>query len=84
MQEITSFLDSHAQAMFDLLKELVCLQSYSLNKAGVDAVGRAVEKSLAGLPLSCTRHSHKVYGDHLVCTSPTAELARGTGKKIFS
>jgi len=83
MQEITSFLDRHEQAMFDLLKELVCLQSYSLNKAGVDAVGRVVEKSLSGLPLSCIRHSHKVYGDHLVFISPAAELARDTGKNTI-
>ncbi len=81
MQEITSYLGSHVQAMFTLLEELVCIQSHSLNKAGVDAVGRAVKKSLAGLPLSCTRHSQRKHGDHLVFATQAAEQNQGTGKK---
>jgi len=81
MQDITSYLGSHIQAMFELLEELVCIQSYSLNKAGVDAVGRAIADSLAGLPLSCTRHRQEQYGDHLVFTTPAAEQNQGTGEK---
>ena len=38
--------------MFALLKEMVCINSGSHNKTGVDAVGRVVTDALAGCGLA--------------------------------
>ncbi len=77
---VAQFLAGQEQAMFGLLEELVCIQSYSHNKQGVDTVGQAIAASLAGLPLTCTRHRQEQYGDHLVFTTPAAEQ-KETGKQ---
>jgi len=60
--------------MFALLERLVCIQSGTFNKKGVDRVGRAIEEYLADLPLNCKRIAQDQFGDHLVFTTPAADL----------
>lgn len=68
-----NFFIEHEQEMFRLLEQLICTQSGSYNKEGVDQMGRLVEESLAHLPLSCRRVTRKKFGDHLVFTTETAQ-----------
>ncbi len=70
--------------MFALLQELVTIQSNSLNKEGVDRVGRVVEQALAGLPLLCRRVRQHDFGDHLLFSTPAAMHGEaGTRKNIL-
>ena len=56
--------------MFALLKEMVCINSGSHNKTGVDAVGRVVTDALAGCGLAVTVIEEKAFGNHLVIRTP--------------
>ncbi len=71
------FLTAHESDMFDLLRELVCIQSGTGNKTGVDLVGKAISKALEGLPLTCSTICQDRYGDHLVFSTPAAECNNG-------
>ena len=45
--QITAWIASQQQAMIDLLRQTVDIDSGSYNKAGIDAVGAAIEAFLA-------------------------------------
>ena len=70
--QIGDFLAQHEGRMFDLIKELVTLQSNSHNKKGVDQVGRRIAQSLKGLPLLCRRIRQHEFGDHLLFSTQAA------------
>ncbi len=72
IKQIGDFLAEHEGKMFELLKELVTLQSHSHNKEGVDQVGRRIEQSLKGLPLLCRRIRQHGFGDHLLFSTQAA------------
>jgi glutamate carboxypeptidase len=63
--------DRHGQ-MFSLLQELVCINSGSHNKAGVDAVGRVVAEALGACGPTVSQIAESHVGDQLVARSPCA------------
>ncbi|MBI2898417.1 MAG: M20/M25/M40 family metallo-hydrolase [Deltaproteobacteria bacterium] len=63
MERSLSWLAGQRPAMETLLAEIVTLPSHTADKAGVDAVGRALERAF---PLPVTRNASKVFGDHLL------------------
>ena len=75
------FFSCHEGEMFALLKELVTIQSGSLNKEGVDRVGRAVRRALADLPLLCKRIRQDELGDHLLFSTPAARHSEAGERK---
>ncbi len=78
------FFVKNREKMFALLKELVTIQSGSMNKEGVDRVGRAVKRALADLPLLCRRIRQDELGDHLLFSTPAVKHgAAGEGKNIL-
>jgi glutamate carboxypeptidase len=61
--QITAWLASQQQAMIDLLRETVDIDSGSYNKAGIDAVGAAIERWLAGQGIPTERLAQAKHGD---------------------
>ncbi len=78
---LPEFFSRHERELFALLKELVTIQSGSLNKAGVDQVGRAVRQALADLPLLCKRIRQEELGDHLLFSTPAAKHSEAGERK---
>lgn len=74
---ITEYLQASLESYLADLHELVSIDSGTPNKAGVDAVGRAMEVRLADLGCEITRLPHDVYGDSLV-----ARLSGGGDNKV--
>ncbi len=70
--EITEWIASQKQAMIDLLRAVVDLDSGSYDKAGVDAVGARFEQHFAEHGISTWRESHDVFGDaiHALVAKP--------------
>jgi glutamate carboxypeptidase len=60
---ILGWLDQQRPAMTELLKTLVNIDSGSYNKAGVDAVGRAIEDWFETEGISTDRVPHGEFGD---------------------
>ncbi|MBN8711539.1 MAG: hypothetical protein BGO12_07250 [Verrucomicrobia bacterium 61-8] len=54
------------------LREMVCINSFSTNPAGVNAVGRRVAAQFQPLGFTASTVSHRLaaYGDHLILRSP--------------
>jgi glutamate carboxypeptidase len=61
--QITDWLASQKQAMIDLLRDVVNIDSGSYDKAGVDAVGARLERHFAEHGIPTRRESHGTYGD---------------------
>jgi glutamate carboxypeptidase len=61
--QITAWLASQQQAMIDLLRETVEIDSGSYNKPGIDAVGAALEKYLATQGIQTERVPQSRHGD---------------------
>jgi glutamate carboxypeptidase len=61
--QITAWLASQQQSMIDLLRETVDIDSGSYNKAGIDAVGAAIERWLAGQGIATERLAQAKHGD---------------------
>jgi glutamate carboxypeptidase len=62
-KQITEWIALRKQAMIELLREVVDLDSGSYDKAGVDAVGARFEQHFADHGISAWRESHDVFGD---------------------
>jgi glutamate carboxypeptidase len=60
---ILDWLDQQRPAMTDLLEKLVNIDSGSYNKAGVDAVGQAIEEWFAAEGIPTDRVPHGEFGD---------------------
>ena len=77
--QITAWLATQQQAMIDLLRETVDIDSGSYNKPGIDAVGAAIERFLASQDIPTERVAQSRHGDCIralvgaepVSTSPT-------------
>ena len=69
---ITDWLAARKDAMVDLLREVVDIDSGSYDKAGVDAVGARFERFFAEQGISSWREHHDVYGDaiHALVAEP--------------
>lgn len=63
--QITDWLASQRQAMIDLLRDVVNIDSGSYDKEGVDAVGARFERHFAEHGISSRRESHGTFGDAL-------------------
>lgn len=61
--DITAWIASQQQAMIDLLRETVDIDSGSYNKPGIDAVGAAIEKFLATQGIPTERVAQSKHGD---------------------
>jgi glutamate carboxypeptidase len=61
--QITDWLASQRQAMIDLLRDVVNIDSGSYDKAGVDAVGARFERHFAEHGIPFRRESHDSFGD---------------------
>lgn len=63
--QITDWLASQRQAMIDLLRDVVNIDSGSYDKEGVDAVGARFERHFAEHGIPSRRESHGTFGDAL-------------------
>jgi len=61
--QITDWLAAQRQAMIDLLREVVNIDSGSYDKEGVDAVGARFERHFAEHGIPFRRESHGTFGD---------------------
>lgn len=70
--EITKWLASQKDAMIDLLRDVVDIDSGSYDKAGVDTVGARFEKHFADHGISAWREQHDTFGDaiHALVAKP--------------
>lgn len=63
--QITDWLASQRQAMIDLLRDVVNIDSGSYDKEGVDSVGARFERHFAEHGIPSHRESHGTFGDAL-------------------
>jgi glutamate carboxypeptidase len=68
-------LDQLLDRDIDLVKELAATNSGTMNKAGVDSVGRRISGAFEQLGLVCTRYHHKMLGDLLYLRSSKKDTA---------
>ena len=61
--EVLSWLDGQHEAIIELLRDAVNIDSGSYNKAGVDAVGKVFEDHLARSGIPCERVPDDTFGD---------------------
>ncbi len=76
-REILSWLDGQREAMTELLREVVNIDSGSYNKAGVDAVGAVFERHLAERGIPTERVPHGTYGDCIRALVPASGPGAG-------
>jgi glutamate carboxypeptidase len=78
---IKTYINDHQTQMFGLLKELVCIQSGSLNKEGIDRVGKRIAVEMEAMGFSCEFQKETKYGNHLIARSPDSNKSglKGTG-----
>jgi glutamate carboxypeptidase len=63
---IKAHINDHRSEMFGLLKELVCIQSGSRNKLGIDRVGKRIAIEMEAMGFSCEFQQETQYGNHLI------------------
>ncbi len=71
-QKISSYITGHQNDMLGFLEKIVCIQSGSKNKSGVDQVGLVIEKVMTEMGFCCDRVKQDVWGDHIIARSPQA------------
>ncbi len=74
---LRTYLKEHRADMFDLLRQLVCINSGSYNKSGVDAVGRVIADALADCDLTLDIIETKPFGNPLVFRTPCPSTETG-------
>lgn len=79
VRQILGWLDEQREAMTALLGELVSIDSGSYNKAGVDAVGEAIERYLSDVGIDSERVRHGAFGDCIRAVVPAS--APGAGNR---
>ncbi len=75
--QILAWLDGQREAMTDLLREIVNIDSGSYNKAGVDAVGTVLERHLAANGIRSGRIPHDTFGDCIRAVIPATGSGAG-------
>lgn len=68
--EIEQFISANTSGLFSLLEELVLIQSYSYNKAGVDRVSARIAAEMSGMGFTCSYSKSDTLGDTLITRSP--------------
>ena len=71
------YLKETRSDMFDLLRQLVCINSGSHNKPGVDAVGRVIANALADCDLTLDIIETKPFGNPLIFRTPCRSTETG-------
>jgi glutamate carboxypeptidase len=79
--QITAWLGTQQDAMIALLREMVDIDSGSYNKPGIDAVGEAVRRFLAGHGIPVETIRQPKHGDCLRATVPPGGGKAGTGSE---
>lgn len=72
---LTEFLERQLPAALDLLRRMVEINSWTLNRAGVNAVGRVTAEAFAplGFTAEFVASANPEFGDHLVLTRGPAD-----------
>ncbi len=81
--DIKSYLYDHAVEAFQLLEELVLIQSGSRNKSGVDRVGARIKKEMAAMGFACEISPSPVFGDTLIARSPACTARKADKSQIL-
>jgi len=76
-EAVLIWLDRQQEAMIDLLREIVNIDSGSYNKAGVDAVGRVLRAYLERRGIACETIPDATFGDCMRALVPGAGAATG-------
>lgn len=66
MHPLLTYLNEQLPAMTELLRQIVAIESFSADKAGVDAVGQLIAEELARRGASVTLHPQATVGDHVL------------------
>lgn len=74
--EIISYLNSHKKDLYTLLEELVCIQSGSRNKSGVDRVGARIRQEMESMGFACTTVPQEDLGNHLIARNSCSAEAK--------
>ncbi|MBU1696884.1 MAG: M20 family metallopeptidase [Proteobacteria bacterium] len=69
-QQISTFLKERKTDMLTLLNELVCIQSGTKNKSGVDRVGQVILREMKALGFTCEQKKDSDFGNHIIARSP--------------
>lgn len=68
--QIIQYIDDQQDQMIRFLEKLVCIQSGTKNKAGVDHVGSVIKKEMQAIGFSYEIHRQSCLGDHIILRSP--------------
>jgi glutamate carboxypeptidase len=80
--QITAWLATQQQAMIDLLREMVDIDSGSYHKAGIDAVGAVLERFFAAHGIAVERLPQAKHGDCLRALVPADGPGGNAGGNI--
>jgi len=69
---LNTYIRNNSTKMFKLLESLVLIQSFSHNKAGVDAVAQRIAAALAPDHIACETVKQASPGNHLIARTPAA------------
>jgi len=81
--QISAYINTHKQDLFNLLEELVLIQSYSRNKTGVDRVGECIAREMTQMGFSCKFTRETELGNNLIARSPGIQQAGTTKNQIL-
>jgi glutamate carboxypeptidase len=70
---IKNYIAENRSEMFRFLEKLVCINSGSRNKAGVDRVGQTIESVLRNNTVVCEQITRDAAGNHLIFRTPPAK-----------
>ncbi len=73
--KILTYLDKTEHEQFRLLEKLILQESHTLDKEGVDLVGKEIENSLRSLELVIEKFPEITHGNHLVFRSKACRQA---------
>ena len=82
-QQLPGYLQHHEAFYLDLLRQMVSINSFTANAAGVNAVGDLTAAAFADLGFTAEKvqSANPAYGRHLVLTRPATSLS-GEAPKI--
>lgn len=75
-QQISAFLKERETGMLALLEKLVCIQSGTKNKPGVDRVGQIISREMTAMGFTCEQKKEKEFGNHIIARSPGFDPAK--------
>lgn len=71
-RQLQTYLEHHQPFYFDLLRQMVSINSFTTNIRGVNAVGQLTAEAFADLGFSARRvqSENPLFGDHFILTRP--------------